>query len=352
MIQLLMNLFRRLSAEGVRKSFGTLLFFVSVFVYATTGFMYFELEQNPDLTWMDAAWWAVVTMTTVGYGDYFPVTQGGRLFVGLPSMLLGVSLLGYLLSLLAMVIVEHRMKEIRGRSQMQMTDHIILCHYTSLETTLQLVRELRADVMTTETPVVLIDEHLDEIPEELRKENVFFVKGDPARSATLEQADFRHCKYLLLQADSRDLSRSDMKNLTIALTIEKLAPHVHTVVHCVEPENVEYFGHTHVNSVICPSALSRQLMVQELQDPGTHSVIFELTSNLDGKQFYVVDAPPDVKTIGEARAHYAKQSSLLVGVRRDGKSDLLPSDDNPIQSDEKLILIAARRPAETPRHVS
>ena len=346
MIQVLMNLFQRLSGERLHRGLGILLFFVAVFAYATTGFMYFELEENPDLTWMDAIWWAFVTMTTVGYGDFFPVTDGGRLFVGLPTMLLGVSLLGYLLSLLAMLILEHKLKELRGGAQMQFTDHVILCHYHSLEATQQLVKELRADIVTSTAPVVVIDEALEELPEELRKENVFFVKGNPAKEPTLEQANFRQCKYLLLQADVRDLANSDTKNLTIALTIERLAPEIHTVVHCMDPDNVVFFERARVDGVICPTALSRQLMVQELQDPGTHSVIFELTSNLNGKQFYVVDSPPEVKTVGDARGHFAKQNSLLLGIRRNGESRLLPDDENPIQAGEKLILIAAARPAD------
>lgn len=346
MIQVLMHLFRRFSRESFRKAFGVVLFFLSLLAYATTGFMYFEVQVNPELTWPDAAWWAIVTMTTVGYGDFFPVTQGGRLFVGLPTMLLGVSLLGYLLSLLAMVIMEHKFKELRGGAKMQFSGHVILCHYNSPEATLELVKELRADVITSNAPVVLIDEELSELPEELRKENVHFVKGNPAKEAILEQANYRECKYLLMQADHRDLAHSDAKNLTVALTIERLASEIHTVVHCMDPENIEFFKRAKVDGVICPAALSRQLMVQELQDPGTHSVIFELTSNLNGKQFYVVNPPPGVKTIGEARGHFANRQSLLLGVRRNGEAHLLPEDDNPIQADEQLILIAAARPAQ------
>ncbi len=41
----------------------------------------------------DALWWSVVTMSTVGYGDVFPVTASGRL-VGVAMMIVGVSMLG------------------------------------------------------------------------------------------------------------------------------------------------------------------------------------------------------------------------------------------------------------------
>lgn len=43
----------------------------------------------------DALWWAAVTVTTVGYGDTFPVTVGGRI-IAFGLMLVGISLLGVL----------------------------------------------------------------------------------------------------------------------------------------------------------------------------------------------------------------------------------------------------------------
>lgn len=51
-------------------------------------------------TFGDAVWWAFVTMTTVGYGDAFPVTIQGRL-VAVAVMVLGVSLIGLVSAILA-----------------------------------------------------------------------------------------------------------------------------------------------------------------------------------------------------------------------------------------------------------
>ena len=53
----------------------------------------------------DAIWWAFVTITTVGYGDYYPVTVTGRV-VAVGLMIGGIALIGVVTATLASWIVE------------------------------------------------------------------------------------------------------------------------------------------------------------------------------------------------------------------------------------------------------
>ena len=53
----------------------------------------------------DALWWAIVTVTTVGYGDRYPVSEGGRA-VAAVLMLLGIGLIGVLTATVASVFVK------------------------------------------------------------------------------------------------------------------------------------------------------------------------------------------------------------------------------------------------------
>jgi voltage-gated potassium channel len=53
----------------------------------------------------DALWWAIVTVTTVGYGDRYPVTPGGRI-VAVVLMLVGIGLIGVLTATVASVFVK------------------------------------------------------------------------------------------------------------------------------------------------------------------------------------------------------------------------------------------------------
>jgi voltage-gated potassium channel len=56
-------------------------------------------------TYPDALWWAIVTVTTVGYGDRYPVTEGGRA-VAVVLMLVGIGLIGVLTATVASVFIK------------------------------------------------------------------------------------------------------------------------------------------------------------------------------------------------------------------------------------------------------
>ena len=57
-------------------------------------------------TFLDGLWWALVTLTTVGYGDEAPVTHTGRL-IAVALMLGGIALLGIVTATLSSYLVEH-----------------------------------------------------------------------------------------------------------------------------------------------------------------------------------------------------------------------------------------------------
>lgn len=69
------------------------------------GIYFFERGQNPNIdSFGDALWWSLVTITTVGYGDIFPVTPDGRVMAGF-LMLVGMGVMGLFTALLAAALI-------------------------------------------------------------------------------------------------------------------------------------------------------------------------------------------------------------------------------------------------------
>ena len=95
-----------LQNRGSYAAFITILAAMIVLVTSSTLVLQFE-GASPDAnitTGGDALWWSVVTITTVGYGDKFPVTLLGRMS-GVFVMFAGVGIIGSLASILASLLV-------------------------------------------------------------------------------------------------------------------------------------------------------------------------------------------------------------------------------------------------------
>jgi voltage-gated potassium channel len=92
----------RVVADEYRALIGALLVILVLLLFASTGAYFFEREAQPDAfgSIPAAAWWALATLTTVGYGDVVPITPWGKLLGGV-VMLLGVCMFALPVAIIA-----------------------------------------------------------------------------------------------------------------------------------------------------------------------------------------------------------------------------------------------------------
>jgi len=78
----------------------------------TLGVFLFEAGENKAIgSFGDALWWAVVTATTVGYGDVSPITVEGRI-IAVVLMLTGIGIIGVFTATVASVFFEEDRSEL------------------------------------------------------------------------------------------------------------------------------------------------------------------------------------------------------------------------------------------------
>ena len=95
-----------LAHRGQYAAFVTILSAFILLVITSILVLTFETRSGEGniATGGDALWWAMVTLTTVGYGDTFPMSTAGRI-TGVFVMIAGVGIIGSLASILASVLV-------------------------------------------------------------------------------------------------------------------------------------------------------------------------------------------------------------------------------------------------------
>ncbi|MDG4594940.1 MAG: ion channel [Candidatus Contendobacter sp.] len=315
----------------------------AILLYGTTGFVYFELSENPEVRWADGLWYTMVTMTTVGYGDFFPKTPGGRFLVGWPVMAFGIGLLGYALSVIAVTLVTVKSREIRGMSSFELKDHLVIFNFPGLAKVESILEELFLDpAFGNFTPVVLVDELLEELPAELQKRGLHYVRGNPVRDQTLTRADIDHARHAVILCRNPRDPASDTLNIAIVLAIEGRNRNTTTVVECVDPASEELFRKAGCDKIVCTSRFDAYFLSQELLNPGVQEVIGDLLSARGGQQIYFVKVSREA-SFGELAQVCREKQHLALGVSASGKIRLNVPEATVVRAGDSLITTGPSR---------
>lgn len=102
-----------------------------ILLLSASGVFYFEYRangQNFESMW-DAVWWSIVTAMTVGYGDKYPVTTGGRAVALFEMLTFGLVVMPLFVATITSVYVSRRIKEGKGLEEVKFIDHLIICGF-------------------------------------------------------------------------------------------------------------------------------------------------------------------------------------------------------------------------------
>ena len=313
---------------------------VFIFSYATFGFYLFERRVNANVSLSDALWWAIVTMTTVGYGDITPRSELTRMVVGYPTILLGVVFLGYVLSDISTKLFEINRTRRRGLKKMQDRNHLVIVRYVGEARIRSIIAELSKDNAQHYDNIALIDDRVREISSSLA---VHFIYGDPALHETLYKANVPHASaVIVLRQPELNEAESDLKNIAAVLAIRTIAPSVTIIVECADPAYQQLLDKAGSTHTVCLEGMREKIIVQELLDPGVLSIVHELTTNLSGNQLYIIKTPPQARTWQDVKYHY--RNICLLGIRRGDANHLAPSETFVLVANDRIVCIAQERP--------
>ena len=90
---------------------------IALLYLSAAGIWYFEHEAQPEAfaSIMHSLWWATATLTTVGYGDVYPVTAGGKLFTSV-ILMCGLGVVAVPAGLVAAALSQVRQQKAEGES--------------------------------------------------------------------------------------------------------------------------------------------------------------------------------------------------------------------------------------------
>lgn len=308
-------------------------------------FLLFLLEKNDPganiTSIQDALWYSIVTLTTVGYGDFYPVTSLGKI-IGLLFVFSSLGLVGYIFGKLTERFIEYRERGKMGLNGTDFTNHIIIIGWNSYASS------ITKQLVNAENKVAIITDdksNIDLIYQEYDQDNVFVVFSDLKNTSALQKVNAS--KAFLTVVNLND----DTENLILILNIKQDFPNMEFLVTIENSELKETFKSAGVTYALSRNEISSKLIASYIFEPDVADFTSDLLTSAkesdqyDIQQFKVIEENPYLgKTYGETFDDLkATFNVLLIGIAKNtnGKHQLykLPSEEITIAENDYLILI-------------
>ena len=230
-----------------------LILIIFLFIYGIVG-SYFIMGLNI----IDSIYYAVITMATVGYGDYTPHTGIEKIFattLALP----GVALLAYVFNILLTNFQERMTEYSKGARKMKaindMDDYYILCGFGR-------VGKVVFKELTQRNQNVIIIEKDENICQSIEEcESVVVIQEDATEGDLITKLAGDKCNSVIISIGD------DVSNLFIVLTIREQNPDVWIVSRASKIENISRLRKAGANKIVSPEIIGGQDLYFESTRP-------------------------------------------------------------------------------------
>jgi voltage-gated potassium channel len=224
--------------------------------------------NNDGLTLLDCFYYAVVTLSTTGYGDITPVTQDARLVNVLVITPARVLFLIILVGTTLEVLTDQYRNSLRvGRWRRKLKDHVIVCGYgTKGRAAVAALLENGYDKAR-----IVVVENREAAVRQAAANGLATIDGNATRSSVLNEADVKNCKAVIIATDS------DEASVLITLTVRQLtAGQVRIIAAVREQENAALLKQSGAHHVIVSSATAGRLLGLTTTAPPLIDVVEDL----------------------------------------------------------------------------
>lgn len=313
--------------------------FLTVFIFVTIA-VYF-LERSAPETHIssigDAVWFTVVTLSTVGYGDIYPVTSAGRWLTG-GFILFTLTAIGFLLTAISEAVIEVKRMEENGLIGTKMTGHVVVCGYGPV------ARTAIEELLAADRQVAVVCEHSDDIREARRhggRDRLFVTAGDIDQDLLLNRLNAAAADTAIIATED------DTTNIIASLNMRAINATMRIIVAVKTEELRQTLISSGVTYVASPFELSGRLVASAAFEPEVAQFVEDVTSGVDeGFDLHQYSAEPfDGETVSTVRERLEEADGpLLIAVARwsEGRFDMRPHPSPELVLDrrDQVIVLA------------
>jgi voltage-gated potassium channel len=268
-----------------------------------------------------ALYWAVVTASTVGYGDITPHNTVGRI-VAVVVILTTIPTLGAVFALWAGSAILDNIRRLLGVDS-RLPDK----PYTVVYGSHPILARVALDLHKAGDPVVMV---APQKPAGL-PDDFHFITGDPTDEAVIRHGDPAKANRALIAC------LADADTLVIAVALHALAPELEVYALTQSPQIARALSELGVNHTLSSDQLVGHTLAKSLETPQAGDLLLQL---VDDTSYRLVELPVPPELVSQPLSHARAQADTLVlGISRGDKVDLGLADDPALSADDRLIVL-------------
>ncbi|MEA3374331.1 MAG: ion transporter [Campylobacterota bacterium] len=321
--------------------FLTLLMFASIVIFISAVLIYVMEANNPDSpidTLYEAFYWAIVTISTVGFGDITPVTDAGR-FVAMVIIIAGVAVLSFTTSIVVSAFTEKldEIKDVKTIDDVtKLKRFYLICGYEDV------AHQVAAKLRRSGRRVIVMDRD----PEHIKRAKAHGLIALPYDPGALESYGHLKIDFKKQVISVLCLREDDVQNIYTALTIRSMDTKVKILAILMNRQNHKKLQLAGVDDILYTQELIGMIAKEFSGKPVAFEAIHALRSEQTSVKIEEISV--DERMCNNftfiREFDFDAYHLLLMGVYKQGKKEFLfnPMDDTILEEGDILLLIGEK----------
>ena len=315
-----------------------------LYLLIVKGLVYFETQDSSSniKTVVDGLWFSLITLTTVGYGDYYPVSAGGKI-IGILIILSSIGVLGYLIGRISNAISDYLTKQKMGLNGTDLENHFVIIGWNDF------ANKIIHEIIKSNNSIAIVTDTKDSID---AIKSIY--PGDTAFALYNDHKDYDGLKNANIEKSSNVFVNfeDDTETLVYIINLQKKFPNLNYVVELNSGDLKETFESIGVQHTVSKNEITSKLVASYIFEPDVAMFTDDLMSTSDsGKdidllQFKILANNPYIDkdymdVFVEVKQKY---NAVLMGLSRaeNGSTTLIknPSAGTKILANDYFILMS------------
>ena len=316
------------------------LLFLLVFIVFSAGIAIYVFEEraNENINSLfDALYWALITISSVGYGDISPVTTEGRV-VSMLIIIAGIAMISFVTSVIVSSFSEKltELKDNRLIDDVNKHDEFtIICGYGQMSKMF-----LQNYAHEYGKRYIIIDKDKTKTNRAI-KDGYQAIREDASSHELMERFNMKYAKITLLV-----LTKSDIENVYITLNAKALSRNIKVLTRATNDRSANKCKLAGADHVILPNMLANKMLIIAITQPVMYRAVYAILTGKHLAQIGEISLYTHQKLLGKrvVDIEFKEHRLLFIGLesKKEGRFIFNPSRERLIEEDDILLIMGRR----------